>query len=288
VNGVFGKHGVFGERSRIGVWLPLHMKGFASINEERRLAERVEELGYGSLWSGETVGGREAFAHYGVLLAATERLVVGTGLAEAYPGRFVLGLGVGYAAQAERLGQSFGQPVKGMRDYLDQLDAETKAGSAPGEEPAFPRVLAALGPKLLDLARERTDGAHPFLSPLEHTAFARERLGPGKLLIPHQAVVVESDPDAARARVRSLFGLAGSTEGSAYLRNLARFGYETGAGFIDQLIDALVAWGDESAIAGRVKAQLAAGADHVLLHPIAPDIPGTLEQLERLAVLLED
>lgn len=287
---------------RIGVWLPLHMKGFMSIDEERRLAARVEELGYGSLWSGEVVGGKEAFAHYGVLLAATDRLVIGTGianrwvrhgataqagaatLAEAYPGRFVLGLGVGYAAQAEHVGQRFGRPLASMREYLDQLDSEASTGLVP-TYPA-PRVLAALGPKMLDLARERTDGAHPFLSPLEHTSFARERLGPGKLLIPHQAVVLESDPNAARARVRALFGLAAETEASAYLRNLARFGYDTSAGFTDQLVDALVAWGDESAIATRIEAQLAAGADHVLLHPIAPDLPGTLEQLERLAALL--
>lgn len=289
---------------RIGVWLPLHMPGFASVDEERRLAVRVEELGYGSLWAGEVVGGKEAFAHYGVLLAATKRLVIGTGianrwarhgataqagaatLAEAYPGRFVLGLGVGYPGQADQVGQTFGRPVAGMRTYLDQLDHEASTALQPTRE--FPRVLAALGPKMLDLARDRADGAHTFLSPLEHTGFARERLGPGKLLIPHQAVVVETDPDTARGRVRNLFGLAMDADQSAYIRNLVRFGYDTDGGFTDRLIDALVAWGDVSTVAERVSAQLEAGADHVLLHPIAPDIPGTIEQLERLAVLLKD
>ncbi|HEY6739984.1 MAG TPA: LLM class flavin-dependent oxidoreductase [Actinopolymorphaceae bacterium] len=158
---------------RVGVWLPLH---HLPVETGRRIAVRVEDQGYGSLWGGEVIGGQEAFALYGTLLAATRRLVVGTGiatiwarpsataragaatLAEAYPGRFVLGLGTGNPTQAAQVGESYGQPLDRMRDYLAGLRREDDP------EPAFPTVLAALGPRMLDLARDRADGAHTFLT----------------------------------------------------------------------------------------------------------------------------
>lgn len=295
---------------RVGVWLAPRTLGVVAADVERVAAARIEALGYGSLWSGETIGGKETFAHHGVLLAATRTLVIGTGianlwarhgatthagaatLAEAYPGRFVLGVGVSHPRLAERTGRHYGRPLRRMRDHLDQMDA---AEGSPRQ--GFPRVLAALRPRMLELARDRADGAHTFLGPVEHTARARRILGPGKLLIPHQAVVVETDPSRARAVGRANFGKADPL--SAYAENFRSLGYgdeDLDGGLSERLLDAVVAWGGESAIAKRVQEHLDAGADHVLLQPVTredlltrpgpQDVADALEALERLALAL--
>jgi probable F420-dependent oxidoreductase len=155
----------------------------------------------------------------------------------------------------------------------------------------YPRVLAALGPKVHQLARERADGVHPFLQPVEHTEVARAALGPDGLLIPHQAVVLETDPDTARGALRALFdaGRRISTAESPYTRNYRRLGYgdaDLAGDRSDRLVDAVLAWGDEATVAKRLRAHLDAGADHVLVHPFAPDLPAAVDQLERLAPLL--
>lgn len=299
---------------RVGVWLAPPTLRVAPADAERRAASRIEALGYGSLWSGEAIGGKEAFAHHGILLAATRSLMIGTGianlwarhgaamhagaatLAEAYPGRFILGVGVSHPHLAERAGHDYGRPLQRMRDYLDQMDAATDGSPRPPE--AFPRVLAALRPRMLELSRERADGAHPFLVPVEHTSRARQVLGPGKLLVPHQAVVLEADPARARAIARANFG-ASQDPSSAYARNLKNLGYsddDLSDGLSDRLLDALIAWGDEAAIERRVREHLDAGADHVLIHPLTSeraltqpgpqDLPAILGHLERLAPAL--
>jgi probable F420-dependent oxidoreductase len=284
----------------VGVWMG-SLLGPASIEQERQAARRVEELGYGSLWTGEIVGGKEAFAHQSVLLAATERIVTGTGIANvwarepgvmegggatlgaAYPGRFVLGIGVSHGPIIDLSGQTYAQPMEKMVRYLDGMDGSVIY--APSTEIPVPRVLAALGPKMLDLARERSDGAHPYLVTPAHTAIAREALGPDKLLIPEQAVVLESDPAEARRIARS--HLAGYLALPNYVHNLRRLGYgdDLADGGSDRLADAIVVWGDEEAIARRVTEHLDNGADHVVLQPLG-DIPGAVEQLQRLAPVL--
>jgi probable F420-dependent oxidoreductase len=271
----------------------------ATIDEEREAARRIEELGYGSLWAGEVIGGKEAFAHQAVLLAATQRMVTGTGIANiwarhpatmqagaatlgaAYPGRFMLGIGVSHAPIVERSGQTYDRPLTRMVQYLDGMDQV--AAEVPTTDVPVPRVLAALGPKMLALARDRADGAHPYFVPVEHTPLARQILGPDRLLIPEQAVILGTDAEQARRVAR------GHT--TSYLRlpnyvnNLRRLGYsdqDLSGGGSDRLVDAIVAWGDEEQIAARVRQHLAGGADHVLLQPLG-DLESAVAQLERLA-----
>ncbi|MEV0404353.1 TIGR03620 family F420-dependent LLM class oxidoreductase [Actinoallomurus sp. NPDC050550] len=281
---------------RFGVWIPPQTLLVTPVAVQRREFARIERLGYGSLWSGEPPAAspgvsRDALVQHGLMLAATERIVVGTGianigmrdpvamhtgaatLAEAYPGRFILGLG----------GQSGDRPLARLGEYLDAMDA---AAERLLPDVRYPRVLAALGPKAHRLATERADGVHPFLQPVEHTANARAALGSGQLLIPHQAVVLDTDPASARGRLRAMFGTARRGVDSPYTRHYRRLGYgdeDLAGDRSDRLIDAILAWGDEKAIAQRLRAHLDAGADHVLVHPFAADLPAMADQLERLA-----
>jgi probable F420-dependent oxidoreductase len=256
------------------------------------------------VWIGEGIGGKEAFAKSAVLLAETEQIVVGTGianansrhgvtmqaggrtLAEAYPGRFVLGIGIGHAYQTEQVGTQW-RPLAYLRDYLGQMDTEEATNPPPVP---FPRIVASLGPKMLELTRDHADGTHPFMSPVEHTAFAREVLGPDKLVIPQQAVLLESDPSRAREIARNGVGMAITMPRSPYFKNMVRFGYDADdlSEARDNVVDALVAWGDEEAIAKRIQTQLDAGADHVLVSPTSQNstVPEAVDQLERLAPAL--
>ncbi|WP_433508573.1 TIGR03620 family F420-dependent LLM class oxidoreductase [Nonomuraea sp. CA-143628] len=284
---------------RVGVWLGgPHVHG-APVESWRHAVRRVEQLGYGSLWGPEGIGGKDALVNGGIQLAASSRLMIGTGianiwtrhpatmqggaamLAEAYPGRFVLGIGVSHRFLVEANGLDYSHPLKIMRDYLDKMD-QAKTRNPPPEP--FVRVLAALQPKMVELARDLTDGVHSFSAPVEHTALVREALGSDKLLIPEQAFIIEPDPEQARAIARRYRGKAGPD--SPYARNWLRLGYsrqDIADGGSDRLVDALVAWGTPEAVAARVQAQLDAGADHVLVHPIADDLTTAIRQLEQLA-----
>ncbi|MGW2404720.1 LLM class F420-dependent oxidoreductase [Streptomyces sp. NPDC001739] len=289
---------------RVGVW---HGGlGREPAATARRAAAEIEQLGYGALWFGEGPATKEAFTHAGLLLAATERLTVATGianiwgrdaaaansaahtLAEAYDGRFVLGLGASHAPIVSLRGHTYTKPLAAMRAYLDAMDRAPYEG--PITDPAPPRVLAALGPKMLELARDRAAGAHPYFVPTEHTARARETLGHGPLLAPEQAVLLETDPSEARALARehhTRFYL----ELPNYVENLRRFGFDdddfTGGGS-DRLVDAIVAWGDVDAVRRRVQDHLAAGADHVAVQPVAANRGLGLDQLRELAPALLD
>jgi alkanesulfonate monooxygenase SsuD/methylene tetrahydromethanopterin reductase-like flavin-dependent oxidoreductase (luciferase family) len=170
----------------VGVWLGVLRE--ASIDDERRAARRIEQVGFGSIWSGELIGGKEAFAHHAVLLAATERIITGTGIANvwarhpatmqggaatlgtAYSGRFVHGVGISTGPIVEGSGQRYERPLNHMVRYLDGMDAA--ASDDPVPKVPVPRVLAALGPQMLALARERADGAHPYFVPPTHTPIA--------------------------------------------------------------------------------------------------------------------
>ena len=254
----------------------------------REAAVELEELGYGTIWVGEALR-REAFANAALLLGATRRLVVATGIAsiwardpvtmaagqrtlsEAFPGRFLLGVGVSHGALVSVRGHEYRRPFTAMRDYVDAMDAAPYEAPPPSAG-ALVRVLAALGPRMLGLAAERADGAHPYLVPVEHTALAREALGPDRLLCPEVGVVLDSDRSRARAVARTHLG--------AYLRlpnyaaNLRRLGFPPAAldgGGSDSLVDALIACGGADQIAARVREHRAAGADHVAVQVLTED-----------------
>jgi probable F420-dependent oxidoreductase len=286
---------------RVGVWLgPIAL---APAKEERAAIARIEQLGYGVAWFGEAPSNREAMSHAAVLLAATERLMVATGIAniwardataaingantlnEAYDERFLLGLGVSHAPAVQARGHDYAKPLTAMTTYLEAIDEHSYG--APGPEHPSPIVLAALRPKMLQLARERTAGAHPYFVPPAHTAKARAILGPGPLLAPEQVVVLERDPTRAREIGRRHMAVYLTLPN--YVNNLRDLGYED-ADFADggseRLVDAIVAWGDEEAIAGRVREHLEAGADHVAIQAYADNAAASLAQLERLAPAL--
>jgi probable F420-dependent oxidoreductase len=264
----------------VGVWsfaLQAHPAA-----EERRAVGELEIMGYRAVWIPESVGSKEVFSHASILLAGTEHMVVSTGIAsiwardpmamangaramaEAHPGRFLLGVGVSHAPSAAVRGHEYSGPIGRMRRYLDEMEEARYEGPAP--DGGVPMVLAALGPRMLELAAERADGAHSYFVPVEHTGGARERLGPDPLLAVEQTAVIETDADAARRIAR---GFASRYfDFPNYANNLRRLGWseeDLSDGGSDRLIDAVVAWGDVSAVMTRVRAHLDAGADHVCL-----------------------
>jgi probable F420-dependent oxidoreductase len=287
---------------RVGVW-SFALETLTAI-EERELAAEIESLGYPAIWFGEGVESREAFSHAAWLLSSTERAVVATGIAniwardptatangwraltDAYPDRFLLGLGVSHERSVARRGSTYERPVAVMRDYLDAMD---RAPSSAPEPEAYPRmVLAALGPRMLALAAERSLGAHPYFVPVEHTAFARQRLGSGPVLAVEQTVVLEPDPAEARSIARGF--AADYLRTVNYANNLKRMGWTdadlSGQGS-DAVIDAVVAWGDADRIALRVRQHLDAGADHVCVQVVTGDDGDVaLKQLRELAPAL--
>lgn len=259
------------------------------IAAARDAVATLDAQGWGSLWFGEAYG-REAFTAAQLYLSASERLVVGTGIASiygrdavaanaaartlqgAFPGRFVLGLGVSHAPLVERMrGHSYGKPVTAMREYLDALDAAPYM--AAGGEQVPPRVLAALGPKMLELARDRADGAHPYLVTPEHTSSARAVLGDGPLLVVEQAVVLTEDEDEWRRRAH--WHLEIYTGLPNYRGSWVRQGFaeeDFGRGGSERLKAAMVTRGLDAAQA-RVRAHLDAGASTVVLQVLG-DGPG--------------
>lgn len=264
---------------RVGIWSQAF---WAAPEDARRAAQELERLGYGALWFPNRA---ETFDRAGELLVATSRVVVATGIANiwmhpaqrvaeachalalAHPDRFLLGLGVSHAhlVDREHAGR-YRKPVEQMQAYLDALDSASPA------VPPSERVLAALGPRMLDLAQRRSAGAHPYLAPVEHTRRAREALGAGPLLAPEQAVVLATDPAEARRIAR--IHLARYLQAPNYANNWRRLGFteqDLADGGSDQLVDALVAWGDVEAIRARVAAHIAAGADHVCLQALTED-----------------
>ena len=284
---------------RLGVWTWMDM---LSAPKAAALARQVEAWGYSALWFPEAVG-RDPFSIISYLAAQTERLVFATGIANIYArdamtmraiqqtvgelsgGRFVLGLGVSHAPMVAGLrGHVYGKPVASMRAYLDAMEKATYVGPAPAEE--TPVVIAALRPNMLALAAERCAGAHPYNVTPEHTARARAILGKGPTLAPEQMVLRESDPAKARAIARKNLGIYLTLPN--YQNNWKWLGFEDADfanGGSDRLIDAVVAWGDERAIAARIQAHFDAGADHVAIQAFRPDgEPGPdLRLLEALA-----
>lgn len=262
---------------RVGLWT--FQLDLLPASQARETAAELEELGYPAIWVPEAVN-RDPIANCALLLDATRHVVLATGIAsiwsrdavtmqashltlsEAHPDRFVLGLGVSHQPMVDFVkGQHYDKPLTKMSTYLDAMDAAPYMAPKPERTT---RVLAALGPKMLQLAATKAQGAHPYFVPVEHTPIAREALGEGPLLCPEQAVVLDTDPETARAAAR--VHMATYLTLPNYTNNLRRLGWgdeDLADGGSDRLVDAIVAWGDEQAIVDRVRAHLDAGADHV-------------------------
>jgi probable F420-dependent oxidoreductase len=271
----------------VGVWtFALERRPVA---DERRAMGELEDMGFPAVWIPEGAGSKEILSHAALLLAASERAVLATGiasiwardpvamangartLAEAFPERFVLGIGVSHRTAVDRRGAArYERPYRRMVAYLEALEEARYPVRPVPELP--PMVLAALGPRMLRLAAERTEGAHPYFVPVEHTASAREVLGPEPFLGPEQAVVLHADPERARSIAREYMGHYLKLEN--YARNLIRLGWpedDLARGGSNRLVDAIVGWGDSEAIRRRVRAHLDAGADHVSVQVLVED-----------------
>lgn len=282
--------------SGTGVWAGQLRYGDAGPIAEA--AAELDELGYSALWIPD-VGG-DLLEAMETLLGATKRSVVATGIlnvwmheatdvaarraswSEAWRGRALFGLGVSHAPliDAGNPGR-YTKPYSKMVQYLDDLDA------APVPVPTEARLLAALGPRMLALARDRTAGVHPYLVTPEHAARARAVVGPDALIATEQAVVLETDPAAARAIARN--HLAMYLPLPNYWNNLKRLGFDESdllEGGSDRIVDSLVAWGDAEAIKARVDAQRDAGADHVCIQVLQSDYDFPRDAWRELAAAL--
>ena len=278
---------------RVGIW-SFALQTRAAV-EARAAVTGYEDDGVRATWIPESIGSKDVFAHAAILLAGSRRMVLGTGianiyardpmamangaraLADAFPGRFVLGIGVSHAPSVAQRGSSYGNPVETMRAYLDAMAAAEYAGPTP-VEPA-PLLLAALGPRMLELAAERTDGAHPYFVPVEHTRRARERLGSAALLVVEQTSVI--DGDATRAREVAHRFAARYLAFPNYANNLRRLGWSDadleGDGS-DRLVDAVIAIGSVQDVVARVREHLDAGADHVCVQLRSTDLRDTCDE----------
>ena len=290
---------------RIGVWLAAF--SVAPAAEARPAAAEIEELGYDTLWYPEGLGTRESFANGAVLLGATGRIRVASGianiwgrdavsaanaarvLADAFDDRFLLGLGVSHPRQVDPRGHRYEKPLARMSAYLDAMDDDPFVSPEAPEahRPQVPRVLAALRPPMLRLAAEKALGALSYLVPVEHTRRAREIIGPDALLIAEQKVVLS--PETAQARARARAALAWYLDTPNYLDNLRWLGFSDSDfenGGSDELVDAIVVMGDEDAVQARVQEHLEAGANQVAVQPLENDDPFGRQTLRRLAPLL--
>jgi probable F420-dependent oxidoreductase len=269
----------------LGVWAGTDQ---LSAAETAAFARRVEAWGYGALWIPEAVG-REVLSASAWLLANTSRLIIASGIANIYArdplsaaaaqnglneqsgGRFLLGLGVSHIPLVEGVRRhSYGKPVATMRAYLKGMKEAPYTAVAPAAPPKT--ILAALGPKMLELSREQADGAHPYNVPPEHTSQARALLGPGKLLCVEQGVILETDPAVARGIARRFLALYLGLPN--YVDNWRRLGFvdaDFAAGGSDRLVDAVIAWGDERTLRTRLEEHWQAGADHVCVQALGPE-----------------
>lgn len=282
---------------KLGVWA--FMDGMTAP-QMATFAKRMEKAGFAALWIPEAWG-RNSYVTSSWLLANTDKLVVATGIASIYArdpmatvgaqhglneqsgGRFLLGLGVSHAPMVSDIrGHDYGKPTATMKAYLEGMGQVQYNAPPPPEKPLT--VIAALGPKMLELARDSADGAHPYNVTPAHTKHAREILGPGKLLCVEQMCVAETDPAKARAVARASLELYLGLPN--YRNSWLREGFteaDFDNGSSDRLIDAVIVWGDDAAIADRVAQHYAAGADHVCIQLLGESPVPDADTLERLA-----
>jgi probable F420-dependent oxidoreductase len=291
------------ELGRVGIWtsaFDAHPSAAAQA-----AAGELEELGYRTLWLNEATG-RDPFVMAGLLLSATSTLTVALGianvyardamttaaaqktLAEAYPDRFLLGLGVSSPVLVEKVrGHDYTKPLSYMKAYLEAMDRAPFNAVAAAEPPG--RVLAALGPKMLQVSATQANGAHPYLTTPEHTRTARQILGQDALLAPEQMVVLEADPSVARAIGRGAISFYLRAPG--YLANLRRLGFSDDdwadpKSSSDRLVDGIVAWGGVDQAVARVREHHDAGADHVAVQVLRGDREIPLNEWRDLAPAL--
>ena len=267
---------------RVGIWMPPPER--IGVNPVATAAE-TERAGFTSIWVGGGNPDQAAFARLRAQLAGSERLIVATGIANVwawepaelrtaaealeadFPGRFILGVGVSHAPAVEALGHAYQRPLAKMEKFLDELDHPAHHG---GDRELPPVVVAALGPKMLELARDQALGSHPYFTTPEHTRFAREVLGPAPLLIPELAFTLANDPAEGAATARAYAGRYVKLPN--YTRNLERFGFGAAdfenAGS-DRLISQVIPNGP-AALGERIQSHLDAGADHVVIQPLGP------------------
>ncbi len=284
---------------KLGVWFFLDN---LSSQDSAETAKKIENLGYSALWLPETVG-KNPLILASWLLSQTSNLVVATGIANIYNrepgvtlaaqntlaeqsnGRFLLGLGVSHKPLVEGLrGLNYGPPVKTMKEYLEKMEASPYTAKTHPEKP--PTVIAALGPKMLELAASKCNGAHPYFSSPDHTAMARSIMGPDAWLCVEQKVILEEDPSKARAVARTSATMYQSLPN--YRNNWLRMGLteEDITQSSDKFIDTTFAWGNPTQIKSRIDEHFDAGASHVCIQPVHPNgQPGDLhwECLEELA-----
>jgi probable F420-dependent oxidoreductase len=276
--GGFGGRRLAALLGRVGIW-SFALQRLAA-RDEIDAARQFEAQRFPTLWIPESLGSKDVMAHAALLLGGTDKVTLASGIAnihardpmamangaralgEAFPGRFVLGIGVSHAPSVQMRGGDYSNPLAQMKAYLDAMDEAQYAAPAP--DPPVPLVLAALGPKMLELAAQRADGAHPYFVPVEHTPVARQHLGPDACLATEVTAVLSTDRsaglDIARAFAKHYLALPN------YANNLRRLGWadaDIENDGTDRLLEAVVAIGDVDAIVERVNEHLAAGADHV-------------------------
>ena len=291
---------------KLGVWTLIDP---LSAHAEADFAGKVEQWGYSALWTGEAWG-RDVLVNSAWLLANTRTLMIASGIANIYArdamamaaaraqlneqsgGRFLLGMGISHGFMVTSLrGHAYGKPIETMRNYLEAM-SRAKYSSPPPPEPPV-TLLAALGPKMVALARDLADGSHPYNITVSQTAQAREILGPGKLLCVEQKVLLETDATRARAIARA--NLQPYVDAPNYVNSWRRAGFDdrdfTG-GLSDRLVDAAIAWGDEDALAKRIREHWEAGASHVCINALHADpnklmaaVGPDISLVERLAPL---
>ena len=288
------------ELGKLGVWC---FTDSLAPEQLKELAQSTERLGYGALWYVEAIG-YESFSLGSFLLNQTETLNVASGITNIYGrdataakqgqhslakfsgGRFLLGLGVSHIPLVEDArGHHYDKPLPKMRAYLDAM--ENAAAIAPPLEDPAPTVLAALGPKMTELAGVRTAGALSYNVTPEHTAGAREVLGPDKWLCVEQKVLLVSDPTKAREVARQTMAFYMPLPN--YRNNWHRLGFseeDLADGGSDRFLDAMVAWGDDTAIRQRIQEHLDAGASHVCIQPLDPE-GQAMPDLNALATLAQ-
>ena len=270
---------------KLGLWSMIDAYSFKECIE---LAQSAEQLGYGALWIPEAFG-RDPFVMLSILAGETDQLGLATGIANIYArdpiamvaarnslnelsgGRLILGLGVSHMEMVTPMrNHVYGKPVTTMRNYLAAMD--TAMYSAPQPKQEGPLVLAALRKNMLALAGEKTDGAHPYFVTPEHTAKAREIIGPDSFLAPEQKVLRVKEAGEARAVARKFMALYLGMQN--YRNNILTMGFTSDDfenGGSDRLVDAIVAWGDDASIQKRLEAHWQNGADHVCMQPLRPD-----------------
>nr|WHW29291.1 putative LLM class F420-dependent oxidoreductase [uncultured bacterium] len=290
---------------RVGIWTGVLDQ--LPVPEAQAAAKVADDLGYGALWIPETLG-RDPFLMAALFLQATENIALATGIANiyardpltmantlrtleaAYPGRFLMGLGVSHQTLVQFVRKhDYSKPYSTMVEYLTfMLEKARFMADGPKDLPDS-IVLAALGPKMLKLAADKTSGAHPYFTTPAHTAQAREIIGPDSLLAPEQMVILDENPDTARALARKNMSVYLGLPN--YANNLKRLGFTDsdiageaeGDGPSDALVDAIVCWGNEVTIAARVAEHHQAGADHVCVQVLADTPQEVIEGWKRLA-----